>query len=394
MPVSTAAPAMLAQSSDLDKDLRDLAGRPADEALRERLAGHGLELLPALEPYLASDLPIAVLEGYEAVLKAVLRRALAGEVSGPAARAIAAFQLRVGLLLKYKSYAIKASSPLGYSIFLQNPGEGFSFQRHVTHKTEVFHILDVHPGGFVFLAAFDEWVRSYDRERFAAWLAGERREPDYDRCRFEAHPGDVFVLDRLGIVHTVVGCVLEEFATISTDLVERLHDQNEGKPIPAAFDRAHARERLLAIRTPPASRRVSGPKRDPRIEALPPRDIPGGSQTVLAEGFVAATRYRIEPRGSTEPQSDPRRAASLYVRAGQGRVLLGTAAELARATPPSLPVAANDLLTVPHGIDYAFVNEGGAPLELVEHKIRPEVAFHEAPSAPSGRSGPSGRRRQ
>ena len=370
---------MPTQTSQIDRDLRDLAdlgSRPGDRALRERLAAHGLELLPALEEYLTRDLPIDVLEGYEEVLKAVLRPALAGEVSGDAARAIASFQQRIGPLLKYKSYAIKASSPLGYSIFLQNPGEGFSFQRHLTHKIEVFHILDVHPGGFVFRCGFDEWVRCFDRERFAAWLAGARPDPDYDRYRFEARPGDVFVLDELGTVHTVIGCTLEEFATISTDMVDRLHDQNRGKPIPAAFDRTYAGERLRGLRSPAASRRVGGTKDHPGIEELAAREVPGGSRTVLADGFVGASQLTVEPRGETEVRSDPCRAASLFVRAGEGRILIGTAAEMGRADAPSLPLRAGDLLTIPHGIHYAFVNEGGAPLELVEHRIRPEVAFY------------------
>jgi mannose-6-phosphate isomerase-like protein (cupin superfamily) len=309
------------------------------------------------------------------VLKAVLRRELAGEVTGEAARAMAAFQRQVGPLLKYKSYAIKASSPLGYSVFLQNPGEGFSFQRHLTHKTEVFHILDVHEGGFVFLCTHDEWLRCYQPERFAAWLAGERPDPDYDRFRLAARPGDVFVLDELGIVHTVIGCTLEEFATISTDMVDRLHDQNQGKPIPAAFGRAYARERLRSIPSPAASRRVSGPRADARIEELAPREIPGGTRTVLADGFVSAVRYLVEPRGETETFSDAVCAASLFVHTGRGRLLLGTATELRRATPPSLPLAAGDLLTIPHGIHYAFVNEDRGPLDLAEHKIRPEVAL-------------------
>ncbi|HYL05249.1 MAG TPA: hypothetical protein VE075_04375 [Thermoanaerobaculia bacterium] len=370
---------MLTLAAHVDRDLRDLGARPEDGALRERLAGYGAAVLPALVEYLTSDLRIAVLEAYESVWKAVLRRELAGEVAGDTARAIAEFQRRVGLLLKYKSYAVKASSPLGYSIFLQNPGEGFSFQRHLTHKTEVFHILDVHPGGFVFLCSFDEWTRCYDRERFAAWLEGDRPDPAYDRYRFPARPGDVFVLDELGIVHTVIGCTLEEFATISTDMVDRLHDQNEGKPIPAAFGKAYAAERLRGIRSPAASRLVAGPRaeasRRRETPELAPSAIMGGSKTVLADGFVVATQYRIEPRAETAVYADACCAASLYVRAGEGTLLMGTAAEMRRASPPGLPLRGGDLLTVPHGIRYAFVNEGREPLDLVEHKIRPEVAL-------------------
>jgi len=39
----------------------------------------------------------------------------------------------------------------------------------------------------------------------------------------------VFIISELGVVHTVMGCVLEEYATVSTDMVERLHDQNIGR---------------------------------------------------------------------------------------------------------------------------------------------------------------------
>ncbi|MDP9122664.1 MAG: hypothetical protein M3O15_15065 [Acidobacteriota bacterium] len=366
---------MTATASQTDRDLQDLAARPGDRELLTRLASQGLAILPPLADYLASDLPIELLESYEELWKAILRRTLSGEVDGPTARELAAFQKQVGLLLKYKTYAVKASSPLGYSVFLQNPAEGFSFQRHVTHKVEVFHILEVHPGGFVFLCTYEEWCAAYDPARFAAWLLGGRPDPAYDRFKFPATPGDVFVLDRLGIVHTVIGCVLEEFATISTDMVDRLHDQNAGKTIPSHFNRPFVQERLRTLRTPDASRLVSGPASDPRVSSLLPVDIPGGRKTVLADGFVAATHYRIEPHAETAALLDPTCAASLYIRSGRGRILLGTPAEMARASTPSLPVAANDLLTIPHRISYAFSNEDGEPLEVVEHKIHPGVAL-------------------
>lgn len=405
---------MSAAPRHLDRELRALGegDAAAEPAARRRLAEHGMDLLPALSGYLASDLPIAVLERYEALLKEVLRRELAAaQVSGETARAIAAFQLEVGLLLKYKSYAVKASSPLGYSIFLQNPGEGFSFQRHLTHKVEVFHILDVHPGGFVYLSSWDDWQRDYDRQRFAAWLAGA---PDaaYERHRIPAHPGDIFVLDQLNIVHTVVGCTLEEFATISTDMVDRLHDQNQGRPIPAAFAKPWVRQQLAGLRNPPASRVVAAGLADLErrrhagaggagessrddgaaagaqaggavVRDLPAQDIDGGSRTVLATGFVDAVQYSIRPGGQTAPHFDPCCAASLYVRSGRGRVLLGDAGELARLSAPGLAVAARDLLTVPHGIGYVLVNEGEQPLEVVEHRIRPEVAFPAETETPS-----------
>jgi mannose-6-phosphate isomerase-like protein (cupin superfamily) len=362
---------MLTETYTTERDLRSLGeGGSAGAEAFDRLAAQGIELLPALEPYLSGDRPIEVLERYEAVLKAVLRHALAGQVSGETARAIAAFQLRIGPLFKYKSYAVKASSPLGYSIFLQQPGEGFSFQRHLTHKTEVFHILDAQPGGFVYLSTHEDWQQDYDRDRFTRWLAGE---PDaaYERHRIPAAPGDVFVLDQLNIVHTVVGCILEEFATISTDMVDRLHDQNAGKPIPRTFTKAWVGERLRGLRNPPGSRVIAGGT----ATDLPRQAICGGTRTVLAQGFVTATQYEIDPRAQGGADTDACCAVSLFIRSGSGRVLLGDAGEMARPTPPGLAVSGGSLLTIPHGIHYALVNEGAEPLEAVEHKIRPEVAF-------------------
>lgn len=361
-------------TAQIDRDLHEILTNPGDPAAFERLSSSGMELLSPLAHYLSRDLSIEVLERFEDLLKVVLRGALSGEVSGETARELARFQREVGLLLKYKSYAVKAASPLGYSIFLQSPREGFSFQRHVTHKVEVFHILEASPGGFVFLCGWDDWREHYEPERFAAWLAGA---PDtaYDRFRYPAAPGDVHVISELGTVHTVIGCVLEEFATVSTDMVERLHDQNRGRPVPPHFDRAFVEERLRELRTPAESRLVTGIAAAPRVTPLEPRPVAGGRRTVLADSFVTASLWTVDRGAETEPLATDGCAASLYVRAGCGRVLLGTQEELARPTPPSIEVAANDLLTLPPGASYAFVAEGDAPLELVEHEIRPDVAL-------------------
>lgn len=358
----------------IERELEGLLEGPLEPAAAARLAGHGLELLPALEPYLGRDLPIAALERFEEVLKGVLARHLQPGISGADARRLAAFQQRLGLLLKYKSYAVKASSPLGYSIFLQNPGEGFSFQRHLERKVEVFHILDVHPGGFVFLSTFKEWEAAYRPERFAAWLAGAP-DPAYDRFRIAARPGDVFVIRELGIVHTAVGCVLEEFATVSTDMVHRLHDQNEGRPVPAHFRREQVAAALAGLRSPAASRRYEGlSAREPVVE-LSAREIRGGTRTTLFDDFVGAALVTVAPGGETDRLEDARRATSLYVRSGHGRLLLGTRAELALPHPPSLPLAPQDVLTLPPGLPYALINEGPEPLDLALHEIEPGKAL-------------------
>lgn len=334
-----------------------------------------LSALPVLAGHLSSELPIEVLERFERLLKAALRRGLRGPVSGEAARAVASFQKEIGLLCKYKSYAIKCASPLGYSIFLQNTGEGFSFQRHIEHKTEVFHILEVLPGGYVFICDYADWESCYERESFAAWLNGEADER-YERFRYEPRPGDVFTIDRLGVVHTVVGCVLEEFATVSTDMVDRLHDQNEGRLVPERFTRAYVQERLPRLSFPRTSRIIENQAtQTPLAREIAAVEIEGGEMIPLARSNVHATRYIVRPQGATALSLDEERAAALYVAAGAGRVIIADEAEAHRQNPPSIAVSAGDLLMIPAGIHYGFVNDGAQPLLVSEQLISFDVAF-------------------
>ena len=333
-----------------------------------------LGVLPLLSEHLSKDLPIETLERFETILKTVLRLALRGKVSGDTARTVAEFQKTIGMLCKYKSYAIKCASPLGYSIFLQNEGEGFSFQRHVTHKTEVFHVLDVKPGGYVFICDFKDWEKCYDRDSFTDWLAGNSNER-YERFRYRPQPGDVFTINELGVVHTVVGCVLEEFATVSTDMVDRLHDQNKGAAIPAHFNRAYVQEQLAQISLPLTSRVVTNSPEGVRIDDIPAQEIMGGTMTPLARTAIIASRYVIDPGKTSALQIDHERAASIYIAEGVGHVIIADNIEVACTTPPSISVAAGNLLMVPAGIYYGFVSEAYCPLKLSEQKISFDVAF-------------------
>jgi mannose-6-phosphate isomerase-like protein (cupin superfamily) len=333
--------------------------------------------LAALVEQLRTDSPIAVLEGAERQLKSILHRELAASPDGAVMRELASLQQQLGFLLKYKSYAVKAASPLGYSVFLQQPGEGFSFQQHVVHKTEMFYFLDVLPGGFVFLCDFAEWQRIYDRDAFLGWLDGK---PDarYERWRFVPQPGDVIVIDRLNVVHSVIGCTLAEFATVSTDMVDRLHDQNEKRPMPAEFTRKLTERRLRGLAWPDASHRVitgtwgtAGYSR----RVIPPERITGGVRTVLDEGVVSASTYRFDEGAEGDISVDPVRATSLHVVRGSGRLVLGEASEVARPSPPALAARAGDLFFVAPGAYYRFINDGGEPLTVAEHRIPADVAF-------------------
>lgn len=341
----------------------------------EGLINSDLDVLLVLDEYLSADWPIEKLERCEALLKAVLHANLRGPVSGETARRVALFQKGVGFLFKYKSYSVKCASPLGYSVFLQNPGEGFSFQQHISHKTEVFHIIKAHPGGYVFICSFDDWSRCYDRDSFGSWLEGAPDER-YDRFKFEPRPGDVFTVDRLNVVHSVVGCVLEEFATVSTDMVDRLHDQNAAKRIPPHFNRDFARGELRAFRTPPVSRHVGMLDSRRRVREIEPVEVEGGQAVPISSGTITATRYVIRPSGVGGLRRDDGHAASLHITEGAGRIIIGDHSEVRRMTPPSIPVGACDLLLIPPGAYYAFVNEGAAPLKLSEHKIPLHVAFN------------------
>ena len=324
---------------------------------------------------LRTDSPIAVLEESERRLKEVLGRELAAPLDGPRIRALASFQRDLGFLLKYKSYAVKAASPLGYAVFLQRPGEGFSFQQHVTHKTEIFYILDVLPGGYVFLCDFADWQLIYTRESFLAWLNGA---PDarYERFRFVPKPGDVVVIDKLSVVHSVVGCTLAEFATVSTDMVDRLYDQNEGHAIPAEFTRVFSEQRLRSLVWPQTSHRVTlGSSGWSRAE-IRSHAIRGGQKTTLGDDDrFSASVIRIEPGGQSEVVRSPDRAISVHVASGSGQLLLGTADEMSESTPPRLAARAGDLFLIAPHAHYAFVNDGDAAFVVAEHRIPPSVAF-------------------
>jgi mannose-6-phosphate isomerase-like protein (cupin superfamily) len=338
----------------------------------QEIAGMGLGSLPVLVEFLQQDLPIERTERLEILAKTVLRTALTSYLSGNDARRVARFQQELGFMLKYKSYAIKASTPVGYSVFLQNEREGFSFQRHIVHKLEVFHIVSVKPGGYVFLCDFEDWKRVYDRESFERWLAGESNAT-YEQYKFVPDPGDVFVISELGVVHTVVGCVLEEYATVSTDMVERLHDQNAGKKIPGHFNRAYARAGLQTMEPPPRNRLVKG-FGERNIEGIRAEAVPGGERYLLCDSFVRAARYVIRPGAETALDHDDERAALLHITRGRGSAVVADASELGGSVP-RVECGRGDLLLIAPGIHFAVRNDGDGDVEYSEHRIAPEVAF-------------------
>ncbi len=331
-----------------------------------------LEELEALREPLTSDMPIQRLEEVEAAWKQALIEILTAPLTGSEARQVAAFQRDVGLLPKYKSYAIKASSPLGYSVFFQEPGQGFSFQQHRVHKVEIFHVLDTRPGAFALICSLDEWKAAYEKDAFARWLDGAGN-PRYERWRIPLQPGDVLCLEKTGIVHSVIGCILEEFATISIDLVDRLHDQNEGAAIPESFCRETALRLLGDVPAPAASHEVllPGQKRRP----LPRRSFSGGEiVTIGAVPGLRAERIRLEGGRRSPRQMSDEEALVLFVSRGDARLFLGTAAELGRGDLPALELPRGTAAMIPPGMSYE-IESSAADVEVSRHALRPEVAL-------------------
>ncbi len=364
----------------------DRLGRPDPTCAAdcEELAHAGLDALPALSFALRKDLPILSLERIEFLLKRVLGNLLARSVDGPTARSLARFQRGLGFLMKYKPYGVKAASPLGFSRFLLFPGQGFSFQRHVTHKIEAFHILQTLPGGFVFLCEYEEWERCYEPAAFASWLAGAA-DARLERHRVTPKPGDVFLIDRLGLVHTAIGCLLEEFATVSTDMVDRLHDQNAGLRIPPQLDREAAERGLLQGGVPESNHLISpSPMSRDGFANVPlaPEAIGGGVRTVLADTDFLASRVDIAPHGQTDSDRDATRAISVYVAQGRGRLLLADSSEAAgrslwdRVEP--IEMGKGDLLMIAPGTHFRYANDEDSRLRLSEHRVAVDAAFLES----------------
>jgi hypothetical protein len=341
-----------------------------------RLLSQGIRALPALGDALAVDMPIEQLEQIEVALKAVLKPLFLGPpLTGPEARAIASFQRESGLLLKYKSYAVKACNPLGYSLFLQQPQRGFSFQRHLEHKVEIFHILNTSPGAFAFICDYTEWQRIYRTDRFAAWLAGAE-EPLHERHRTPLQPGDVLIVDRLNVVHTIVGCVLEEFATASTDMVDRLFDQNRGQHIAFEDRRSEVQARLARLPAPAESCHLTSRDGLARRQPIPWTPIPGAHRLELgALPGCAGAHFLVERGRSTDLTLEKQFAQSFFIHSGSGRLIIADDRERNALTPPSLAMEPGDAFLVPPGVAWGITADGEAPLRVAQHRILPALAL-------------------
>ena len=352
--------------------LGDYLNKPTDTPVPPELTSQGIDLLPAIGDHLRADANIDKTEAAERVLKSILKVLFQGPLPGSTCRQIALFQNSYRFAYKYKSYAVKAATPLGYSIFLQEAAEGFSFQRHITHKTEVFHILATKPGALVFLCEFEDWQKHYEPEGFQKWISGAK-DDFYDQHTFRPRSGDVFIISELGVVHTVMGCILEEFATVSTDMVMRLQDQNLGCPIPPHFTRQYAEREMLGLSLPAESRLVD--RRTWKSEPIARIRCEGGFESVLTDSFVRASHREVEVGARTELRQCRGVAAVIRVFSGSGTLWVLDDSELSNPEQGAISAASGDVFLLPPGAWFGFKNEARETLRYSEQQIPPEVAF-------------------
>lgn len=345
-----------------------------DSSLREPdvgLDGLGktIETLNDAARQLETDVSIDELEHIESELKLSLRGPLSSDASPANPLGLAASIRELGFFRKYKSYAVKAATPMGYSIFFQQHGRGFSFQQHRGSKYEIFHILETDAASLVFLATYQEWLAAYDTESFEAWLQGGP-DDNYDRYTFRPEPGDLFLVDRPDTVHTVLGCLLEEFATHSTDLVDRLYDQNIGRATPAVYERQRVERWLADLPDIMPRRLVRYDQGTWSTEPAVATRNDGVSQVLLKVGDMEARFVRIEDGRSyaeTKPAPMP---ATIVLRSG--RAVLHMAQD---RLPPGdgLSLKAGEYSIVPKG--FRWVLEAGSDAVVSIHSVPADVGL-------------------
>jgi hypothetical protein len=89
-------------------------------------------------------------------------------------------------------------------------------------------MLSVGPGAGVYLSSMEQWqaegLQAVEEWARSGW-------PIRSRWAYVPRPGDVVEVSARDVVHTVLGCFVEEFASCSIDVVDRLFDQNQGRPV-------------------------------------------------------------------------------------------------------------------------------------------------------------------
>jgi hypothetical protein len=301
------------------------------------------ETVRALTAALAVPAGIPLVERLEELAKSLWSDVLrpGGVTGGPDALACGAFFTRLGFLFKYKPYGVKIASPFGYSLFDLHPEQGFSFQLHVEPKLEAFHILRVKAGALLYISTRQEWAAA--GEAWAKSLAAETAGEDSPFV-WRPEPGDTTTVEQTEIVHTVLACVLEEYASCSVDAVERLFDQNSRSALTLP-------QRHLDLAALLRSCRAGLPARHLRRVPGGWATEPAGDPAILSVGDeLWGGRVPVSPAAPT-PLSPSDELVSVVV-ATDGDVRV-------HADGQAWPVPLGGLACVPPGLEASVTAEAG-----------------------------------
>lgn len=338
---------------------------------------HGLPAaLHRFERLLKDDQAIAEVEQRELDLRHWLRQRLSETLSASDTRRIVRGLAAIGFIRKYKPYAIKAASPAGYSLFIQRPGQGFSLQRHLESKDEIFHILEVLRGrsarGYVFLCTLEEWDRFFRNRDLSTWIRSPSRAGKEFRARcFRPEPGDLFCVNGPDIVHTVIGCVLEEFATSSCDHVDRLFDQNASRRNETGLDQANDVDRLSYLERVFPRRRVTYSDGTWHVEQVEPQTTAFGYEYSLGIGDDLRATFVEVREGAATYDVDSDRIVAVAVRSGSIEVDMREGSSWANCvelTPGMSTV-------IPCGTRFRMRRSSGSPCLASIHSARIDLAL-------------------
>ncbi len=223
--------------------------------------------LQQLQDQLHAPLPIREVEAIEIEIKNYWKPILEQTMSVEQKQQFVEYFASLGFFKKYKSYGTKYAAPFGYSLFDLKDNSGFSVQVHETEKVEAFHILATLPHAFMLLGSLDEWDQNA-QSFIEAW---DNDTPEISPMVFRPEPGDLAIIESLNTVHTVIGCILEEYATTSYDAVTRLYDQNKGDETVLPLEHKPVSEVLEEAATLNPQRRLT--KTDQWSTQELPRDV-------------------------------------------------------------------------------------------------------------------------
>lgn len=328
------------------------------------------DALPVVAQAFKKPMRIELVERIEAVFKRYLKAAFVPGLTGADARFIAEVSKAIGFVHKFKPYGVKCATALGYSVFILRPGMGFSFQRHRTRKTELFHMLKTLERGQVYLSTSKAWDANYDKDAFNRWLEGAE-DARYDAYRRVPEPGDVYLVTELDTVHTVLGCILEEYATVSTDMVDRLHDQNSGRDEVPIIAAETVNAWLADLPRPMPGMCWKSLSDAPSPLSIAVED--GVQHAVLADtGEFLAERMDVEAGATLTLAADGERARSLFCLGGDAKVFLLAAGDDAHAVD-AIALKSGETILIGPGVVVQV--DAVAKTSLSSHTIRPALAL-------------------